>query len=54
VASLAGTAIGIAGLALRGGSLRDRLPLGTFLGFSGIVVVFAGERVLAWYQGWPA
>jgi leader peptidase (prepilin peptidase) / N-methyltransferase len=51
VATLAGTAVGLAAVALRGRDLRHSLPLGTFLGASGIAVVFFGEPILSWYQG---
>ncbi|HSB62132.1 MAG TPA: A24 family peptidase, partial [Vicinamibacteria bacterium] len=51
VASLVGTAVGL-GLILFGGrDSRHALPLGTFLGAAGIVVVFVGEPLVAWYRG---
>jgi prepilin signal peptidase PulO-like enzyme (type II secretory pathway) len=31
--------------------MRYALPLGTFLGAAGIVVVFFGDSLLAWYRG---
>jgi leader peptidase (prepilin peptidase)/N-methyltransferase len=50
LASLAGTAVGVLGIAFRGGHMRSKLPLGTFLGAAGIVALFAGDRVLSWYS----
>jgi len=51
LASLAGTAVGLVLMAWRGRSLQHALPLGSFLGLSGIGVVFAGRPLLAWYGG---
>jgi len=51
IATVAGTAVGLAAVALRGRDLRHALPLGTFLGTAGIGVVFFGEPILSWYQG---
>jgi leader peptidase (prepilin peptidase)/N-methyltransferase len=51
VATVAGTVVGLAAVALRGRDMRHALPLGTFLGAAGIGVVFFGEPILAWYQG---
>jgi leader peptidase (prepilin peptidase)/N-methyltransferase len=51
LACLAGTAVGLAFIAFRGRDLRYALPLGTFLGGAAIVVIFAGDPLLAWYQG---
>lgn len=48
LASVVGTVIGLAVLRLRG---KDRLPLGTFLGVAGILVVFFGEALVDWYAG---
>jgi leader peptidase (prepilin peptidase)/N-methyltransferase len=48
VACVAGAVVGLVVLRLRG---SDRLPLGTFLGLAGIVTVFFGEPLLAWYRG---
>jgi len=48
LACVAGAVVGLVVLRLRG---RDRLPLGTFLGASGIVVVFFGDPVVSWYRG---
>jgi leader peptidase (prepilin peptidase)/N-methyltransferase len=49
-ASLAGTAVGLALIGLRGRTMTHALPLGTFLGAAGIAVVFVGDPVLAWYR----
>jgi leader peptidase (prepilin peptidase)/N-methyltransferase len=51
VASLAGTLVGLLAMALRGRDLRYALPLGTFLGAAGTLVVFVGDFVLRWYRG---
>ena len=50
-ATLGGTLIGLALMAFGGRSSRHALPLGTFLGFAGIAVVFFGQAVLDWYGG---
>lgn len=51
LASLAGSAVGLLAIALRGRDLRYALPLGTFLGAAGVLVVFLGDALLAWYRG---
>ena len=51
LASLTGTVVGLGAVALRGRDMRYALPLGTFLGAAGIVVVFFGDSLLAWYRG---
>ena len=50
LASLLGTLVGLGFMLFRGRDGRFALPLGTFLGASGILVVFAGEAVVAWYR----
>lgn len=51
IASVAGTAVGLSLVALRGRDMRHALPLGTFLGAAGVLAVFAGDDLLAWYRG---
>jgi leader peptidase (prepilin peptidase)/N-methyltransferase len=51
VASIAGTIVGLALMALGRRTAQHPLPLGTFLGVAGIAVVFAGDPLLAWYRG---
>lgn len=51
LASVAGTAIGLALVAFRGRDTKHALPLGTFLGGAGIVVLFVGDPLLDWYRG---
>ncbi|HKC13273.1 MAG TPA: prepilin peptidase [Vicinamibacteria bacterium] len=51
LATLAGTLVGLAFVAFWGRDMRYALPLGTFLGVAGIVVVFTGDPILAWYGG---
>jgi leader peptidase (prepilin peptidase) / N-methyltransferase len=48
LAALMGSVIGVALMAAGRGS-RYPLPLGTFMGLGGIVAVFAGDPILAWY-----
>jgi leader peptidase (prepilin peptidase)/N-methyltransferase len=55
LASIAGTVVGVVLVAARGRSAQHPLPLGTFLGLAGILVLFTGDQALAWYQGlWRA
>jgi leader peptidase (prepilin peptidase)/N-methyltransferase len=51
LASVAGSAVGLGAVGLRGRDMRFALPLGTFLGAAGIAVVFFGDSLLAWYRG---
>jgi len=51
VATLAGTVVGLGLMAFGGRSSRHPLPLGTFLGLTGIAVVFLGDPVIEWYRG---
>jgi len=51
LASLAGTLVGLALIALRGRDGKHALPLGTFLGAAGIAVLFVGDPLLDWYRG---
>jgi leader peptidase (prepilin peptidase)/N-methyltransferase len=48
LACVVGAVVGLAVLRLRG---SDRLPFGTFLGVAGILVVFLGDPLVAWYRG---
>lgn len=51
LASVVGTLVGLGLILWRGKGARYALPLGTFLGVAGILVVFAGDPMVAWYQG---
>jgi len=51
LASVAGSVVGLLAVALRGRDLRYALPLGSFLGAAGILVVFLGDALLVWYRG---
>jgi len=51
LASVAGTAVGLLVIALKGRDMRYALPLGTFLGAAGVLAVFVGDSLLAWYRG---
>jgi leader peptidase (prepilin peptidase) / N-methyltransferase len=48
LASIGGAVVGLVVLRLRG---TDRLPLGTFLGTAGILVVLFGDTLVTWYGG---
>ena len=48
-AALVGSLVGIVLVVARGRDGQYLLPLGTFLGFSGIAIVFFGDPALAWY-----
>jgi leader peptidase (prepilin peptidase) / N-methyltransferase len=50
VASLLGTLVGVGLILFKGRDGRYALPLGTFLGLAGILVVFTGDPVIAWYR----
>jgi len=50
LASVSGTAVGLALMATHGRTAQHPLPLGTFLGLGGIAVVLAGDAMLAWYR----
>jgi leader peptidase (prepilin peptidase)/N-methyltransferase len=50
LASVAGTVVGLLAIALRGRDMRYALPLGTFLGAAGVLAVFVGDALLAWYR----
>jgi leader peptidase (prepilin peptidase) / N-methyltransferase len=49
MASLAGTLVGLVLIAIGGRNFQHRLPLGTFLGAAGILVLFLGDPVVGWY-----
>jgi leader peptidase (prepilin peptidase) / N-methyltransferase len=51
LASVAGTVVGLALMATRGRSSQHPLPLGTFLGIGGILVILVGDPALTWYRG---
>ena len=51
LASVAGTVVGLGLMALQGKGAQHKLPLGTFLALSALIVVFAGEPLLVWYRG---
>jgi leader peptidase (prepilin peptidase) / N-methyltransferase len=50
-ASLAGSVIGIALIAIKGGSWKTRLPFGVFLGVAAIVSFYAAGPLWDWYRG---
>jgi leader peptidase (prepilin peptidase) / N-methyltransferase len=49
LASILGTIAGVALIVTRGRSSQHPLPLGTFLGLTGIVVLFIGQPLVEWY-----
>jgi len=50
LASASGALVGVLAMASGKGGLRSRLPLGSFLGAAGILVVLAGDPLLAGYR----
>lgn len=50
IASLLGSLVGLVLIALQGRGLKNKLPLGTFLGIGALVTVFVGDPVIAWYR----
>jgi leader peptidase (prepilin peptidase)/N-methyltransferase len=51
LASLAGSAVGIALIAARKGNLKYALPFGTFLAVGAAVAATVGPGLLGWYMG---
>jgi leader peptidase (prepilin peptidase)/N-methyltransferase len=51
LATIAGSVIGLLMMAVRGVSAQHALPLGSFLGLSGILVLFVGAPLISWYRG---
>jgi leader peptidase (prepilin peptidase)/N-methyltransferase len=51
LSSLTGTLIGVPLALTQGRNFQTKLPFGTFLCAAGIVAVFVGDPVLAWYRG---
>jgi len=51
VASLTGAVVGVSIAATGKGSMRSRLPFGTFLAVAALIASSWGERVIAWYVG---
>lgn len=51
LASVVGTAVGLAAMAFFRGGMKSKLPLGTFLAAAGIGVLMGGDRLLSWYAG---
>jgi leader peptidase (prepilin peptidase) / N-methyltransferase len=49
LATTSGTIVGLVLIAFKGRTFQEKLPLGTFLGFAGILVVFAGDPAVQWY-----
>jgi leader peptidase (prepilin peptidase)/N-methyltransferase len=50
LSSLTGTLIGVPLALTKGRNFQTKLPYGTFLCAAGIVAVFVGDPVLAWYR----
>jgi leader peptidase (prepilin peptidase) / N-methyltransferase len=48
--TLAGAASGLVLVAMKRGSRRMEVPLGTFLALGAITVIFAGDPLLGWYR----
>ena len=51
LASAAGSIVGVGMIVAGRGRWQSKLPLGSFLGAAGIVVLFLGRRLLCWYGG---
>lgn len=51
LASVAGAAVGLALVALKGRSMQSSLPFGTFLAASALVASLVGDELFAWYIG---
>jgi leader peptidase (prepilin peptidase) / N-methyltransferase len=50
IASASGAIVGVLAIVSRTGGWRSKLPLGTFLGVAGIVMVFFGDAILVRYR----
>jgi leader peptidase (prepilin peptidase)/N-methyltransferase len=50
LAALSGTLVGLAFIAARRGDFQRKLPFGTFLGAAGLLCLFAGDPIVAWYR----
>ncbi len=51
IGSLLGSIIGILLIATRGGNMKMEIPFGVFLGPAGIIALFVGRQIIAWYVG---
>jgi prepilin signal peptidase PulO-like enzyme (type II secretory pathway) len=51
LASLAGSVLGLALIAIRGGGMKAKLPFGTCLAVGAIVAAVAGDALVTWYLG---
>jgi len=51
VASLTGAIVGVSIAAVGKGSMKTRLPFGTFLAVAALIASCWGDRVVAWYVG---
>lgn len=49
LASMLGSLVGIALIALRGGNMKMEIPFGVFLGPAALISMFVGEAFIAWY-----
>jgi leader peptidase (prepilin peptidase)/N-methyltransferase len=50
-ASLTGAVTGLALMARGGAGMRSKLPFGFFLALGGLIALFAGREIAAWYGG---
>ena len=50
LASASGALVGVAAVLLGKGGMKSRLPLGTFLGAAGLLIVLFGDALLAGYR----
>jgi leader peptidase (prepilin peptidase)/N-methyltransferase len=49
LSSIVGAVVGVTVTALKGRSLTERIPFGTFLALAAYVASLAGEQMMAWY-----
>jgi leader peptidase (prepilin peptidase)/N-methyltransferase len=51
LASLLGTIVGVIVMAMRGGTMKMKIPFGVFLGPAAILALLAGRELITWYVG---
>ena len=51
LASLLGSAVGVAMIMLRQGGMQSALPFGSFMAVSALISISVGQPLLRWYSG---
>jgi leader peptidase (prepilin peptidase)/N-methyltransferase len=51
LSSFSGAIIGLALMAAQRGNMKFALPFGTFLAIGGVIAMFVGDPLIAWYAG---